>query len=132
MVQNITGASVFVAREQGVVTGMTAFFLVRAEGMRALDEGRFDAVNIDPGIDLPSARKAGGRVCVGFCRLDRSRRGAGGESVGGGARDIVLGVAGIHARGDGRWGATDFRFAGISGRSKAIRRWRGMMGVIGR
>jgi hypothetical protein len=46
MVQDITGASVFVARESGVVTGMTAFFLVRPEGMRALDEGRFDTLNI--------------------------------------------------------------------------------------
>lgn len=74
-VQNITGASVFVAREQGVVTGMTAFFLVRAEGMRALDEGRFDAVNIDPDmVCRPRERPAGG-YAWGF--VGSTDRGAG-------------------------------------------------------
>lgn len=61
MVQDITGASVFVAREQGVVTGMTAFFLVRPEGMRALDERRFDTFNINPDfICRPRETPAGG------------------------------------------------------------------------
>ena len=61
MVQDITGASVFVARENGIVTGMTAFFLVRPDGMRALDEGRFDTLNPDPEhICRPREKPAGG------------------------------------------------------------------------
>jgi hypothetical protein len=75
MVQNITGASVFVAREQGVVTGMTAFFLVRAEGMRALDEGRFDAVNIDPALICRPREKPAGGYAWGFA--GSTDRGAG-------------------------------------------------------
>jgi hypothetical protein len=74
-VQNITGASVFVARENGVVTGMTAFFLVRPEGMRALDEGRFDTLNINPDlICRPRERPAGG-YAWGF--VGSTDRGAG-------------------------------------------------------
>lgn len=46
-VQDITGCSVFVARDGGKVTGLTAFFLLRPEGMRAFDEGRFDTVNVN-------------------------------------------------------------------------------------
>jgi len=46
-VQDITGASVFVAREGGVVTGMTAFFLLRQSGMDALANGTFDTLNVD-------------------------------------------------------------------------------------
>lgn len=60
-VQDITGASVFVAREHGKVTGMTAFFLLRPEGMRAFDEGRFDTVNVN--LDFvcrPREEPAGG------------------------------------------------------------------------
>lgn len=74
-VQNITGASVFVAREQGVVTGMTAFFLVRAEGMRALDEGRFDAVNIDLDMVCRPREKPAGGYAWGFA--GSTDRGAG-------------------------------------------------------
>ena len=46
-VQDITGCSVFVARDGGKVTGLTAFFLLRPEGMQAFDEGRFDTVNVN-------------------------------------------------------------------------------------
>lgn len=46
-VQDITGCSVFVARDAGKVTGLTAFFLLRPEGMRAFVEGRFDTVNVN-------------------------------------------------------------------------------------
>lgn len=46
-VQDITGSSVFVVREGGRVTGLTAFFLLRPEGMRAFEEGRFDTVNVN-------------------------------------------------------------------------------------
>ncbi len=74
-VQDITGASVFVARENGIVTGMTAFFLVRSEGMRALDEGRFDTLNINPDfICRPRERPAGG-YAWGF--VGSTDRGAG-------------------------------------------------------
>lgn len=60
-VQEITGSSVFVAREQGVVTGFTAFFLLRESGMAALAERRFDSVNVD--LDMicrPRETPAGG------------------------------------------------------------------------
>lgn len=46
-VQNITGSSVFVVRENGVVTGWTAFFLLRASGMEAFERGAFDTRNVD-------------------------------------------------------------------------------------
>lgn len=46
-VQAITGCSVFVTREAGAVTGLTAFFLLRDEGMRAFNEGRFDTINVN-------------------------------------------------------------------------------------
>lgn len=46
-VQDITGCSVFVARDAGRVTGLTAFFLLRPEGMKAFEEGRFDTVNVN-------------------------------------------------------------------------------------
>ncbi len=46
-VQDITNCSVFVVREAGKVTGLTAFFLLRPEGMRAFAEGRFDTVNVN-------------------------------------------------------------------------------------
>jgi hypothetical protein len=74
-VQNITGCSVFVAREAGIVTGMTAFFLLRESGMRALDEGRFDSVNVD--LDMicrPRETPAGG-YAWGF--VGSTDRGAG-------------------------------------------------------
>jgi len=74
-VQEITGASVFVARENGVVTGMTAFFLVRPEGMRALDEGRFDAVNIDPDLICRPREPPAGGYAWGF--VGSTDRGAG-------------------------------------------------------
>jgi hypothetical protein len=74
-VQDITGCSVFVAREAGVVTGMTAFFLLREAGMRALGEGRFDSVNVD--LDMicrPRETPAGG-YAWGF--VGSTDRGAG-------------------------------------------------------
>lgn len=46
-VQAITHSSIFIVREQGRVTGLTAFFPVRSEGMRAFAEGRFDTVSIN-------------------------------------------------------------------------------------
>lgn len=46
-VQDITGCSVFVARDAGKVTGLTAFFLLRPEGMQAFAENRFDTVNVN-------------------------------------------------------------------------------------
>ncbi len=46
-VQHITDSSVFVVREKGRVTGLTAFFLLRPEGMRAFDEARFDTINVN-------------------------------------------------------------------------------------
>ena len=46
-VQDITGSSVFVVREGGKVTGLTAFFLLRAAGMKAFDDGVFDTVNVN-------------------------------------------------------------------------------------
>lgn len=60
-IQDITGSSVFVAHEAGVVTGMTAFFLLRATGMRAISERRFDSLNPDPDfICRPKEPPAGG------------------------------------------------------------------------
>lgn len=46
-VQAITGSSVFVCRENGVVTGWTAFFLLRPSGMEAFEQGAFDTVNVN-------------------------------------------------------------------------------------
>lgn len=46
-VQHITGCSVHIVREAGKVTGLTAFFLLRPDGMQAFAEGRFDTVNVD-------------------------------------------------------------------------------------
>lgn len=74
-VQDITGASVFVARENGKVTGMTAFFLLRSEGMRALDEGRFDTINVNlDHVCRPRETPAGG-YAWGFVGI--TDRGAG-------------------------------------------------------
>lgn len=46
-VQDLTGSSVFIVREGGKVTGLTAFFLLRQAGMDAFAEGRFDTVNVN-------------------------------------------------------------------------------------
>lgn len=60
-VQDITGCSVFVARDAGKVTGLTAFFLLRPEGMRAFEEGRFDTVNVNLDyVCRPREEPAGG------------------------------------------------------------------------
>jgi hypothetical protein len=60
-VQDITGSSVFVARENGKVTGMTAFFLLRPAGMQAFEEGRFDTINVNLDyICRPREEPAGG------------------------------------------------------------------------
>ncbi len=60
-VQDITGCSVFVARDAGKVTGLTAFFLLRPEGMQAFEEGRFDTVNVNLDyVCRPREEPAGG------------------------------------------------------------------------
>lgn len=46
-VQAVTESSVFVVREGGRVTGLTAFFLLRPEGIKAFNEDRFDTVNVN-------------------------------------------------------------------------------------
>jgi len=46
-VQEITGSSVFVVRKGANVTGLTAFFLLRESGMRALEALRFDTATVD-------------------------------------------------------------------------------------
>jgi hypothetical protein len=48
--QKLTGASVFVLREDGAVTGMLGFFILRAAGLKAIEGGTFDA--IDPDWDM--------------------------------------------------------------------------------
>jgi hypothetical protein len=58
--QRITRASVFVLREEGVVTGMLGLFMLREAGLKAIEAGTFDAVNpnwsmvADPG-EAPAA-----------------------------------------------------------------------------
>jgi hypothetical protein len=60
-VQDITGSSIFVARENGKVTGMTAFFLLRPAGMQAFEERRFDTINVNlDHICRPREEPAGG------------------------------------------------------------------------
>lgn len=74
-VQDITGASVFVARERGIVTGMTAFFLLRSSGMAALDEGRFDTLNVDLDMICRPREEPAGGYAWGFVGI--TDRGAG-------------------------------------------------------
>lgn len=76
--QRYTGASVFVLREAGVVTGMLGLFSLRAAGLRAIEEGTFDAIDPDWGMvavagEEPAATygwgfaastEAGGRAAV--------------------------------------------------------------------
>ncbi len=60
-VQNITGSSVFVCRENGAVTGWTAFFLLRAAGMEAFERGAFDTLNVNlDHVCRPYEEPAGG------------------------------------------------------------------------
>lgn len=60
-VQAITGSSVFVAHEEGIVTGMTAFFLLRASGMEAIANGQFNSLDLNPDfICRPKEAPAGG------------------------------------------------------------------------
>jgi hypothetical protein len=74
-VQHLTGASVFVSRENGAVTGMAAFFLLRTEGMQAIERGEFDSVNIDLSlICRPRETPAGG---YGWGFVGITDRGAG-------------------------------------------------------
>lgn len=60
-VQAITGSSVFVVRKGVEVTGLTAFFLLREAGLRALEEGRFDAGDVNADfVCRPNEPPAGG------------------------------------------------------------------------
>lgn len=49
-VQAITGASLFVHREAGVITGVLGFFTVRPSGLSLLEAGGFDARDFDMDI----------------------------------------------------------------------------------
>ncbi|MEZ5996413.1 MAG: hypothetical protein R3C25_11770 [Hyphomonadaceae bacterium] len=72
-VQDITGSSVFVARELGKVTGLTAFFLLRPEGMRAFAERRFDTVDVNLDyVCRPREAPAGGYAWGFVASTDRA------------------------------------------------------------
>ena len=74
-VQNLTGASVFVSRENGAITGMAAFFLLRQSGLSALERGQFDPVNLDLSLLCrPREVPAGG---YGWGFVGTTDRGAG-------------------------------------------------------
>lgn len=45
--QRLTGASVLVRRENGVVTGMLGLFTLRLAGLRAIEAGSFNAIDPD-------------------------------------------------------------------------------------
>lgn len=59
--QRLTGASVFVLRENGVVTGMLGLFMLREAGLKAIEDGVFDAINPDWNmVALPGEEPAAG------------------------------------------------------------------------
>lgn len=68
-VQDLTGSSVFVSRENGAVTGMAAFFLLNHAGLDALERSRFDPIDLDLSLlcrprELPAAGYGWGFVGV--------------------------------------------------------------------
>jgi hypothetical protein len=75
-VQTITRASVFVYREGRAVTGMLGLFLVGSAGLRAIEDGAFDAVK--PNYDLITRPGEIPAACYGWGF-------AGSTNVGGGA-----------------------------------------------
>ncbi len=69
-VQAITKASIFVAREEGAVVGMTAFFPLRASGMAALQSGQFDTLEPDLNHICPPREAPAGGYAWGFIGLN--------------------------------------------------------------
>lgn len=63
-VQAITHASVFVFLEGRAVTGMLGLFLVRAAGLRAIENGAFDGVN--PDLDMVARPGETPAACYGW------------------------------------------------------------------
>jgi len=61
-VQSITGASLFIHREDGEITGVLGFFSVREAGLQALRAGGFDARE----VDLDIIARAGEKPFAGY------------------------------------------------------------------
>lgn len=88
-VQAITGASLFAFREEGVVTGVLAFFFLRPAGLAALLEGRFDPQGFDLDLVARSDEPAAAAYAWGFAATTE----AGGKAVVKGSAAIQEGLA---------------------------------------
>jgi hypothetical protein len=71
--QRLTRSSVFVFREDGVVTGMLGLFLLRPGGLRAVQNGAFDAVWPDMTLVAPPGERPA--ACYGWGFAATSERG---------------------------------------------------------
>ena len=60
--QRLTRSSVFVIKDGGAVTGMLGLFMLRPAGLRALEQGVFDAVN----PDWDAVAREGEEVAAGY------------------------------------------------------------------
>ena len=87
-VQAITGASLFAFREEGVITGVLAFFFLRPAGLAALQEGRFDPQAFDLDLVARSDEPVAAAYAWGFAATTA----AGGKAVVKGAAAIQEGL----------------------------------------
>lgn len=71
-VQNITGASLFVYKEHGAVTGVLGFFGMRTAGVSALDAGRFDARQFDLECVTPPSEAPAGIYAFGVAAATKA------------------------------------------------------------
>jgi len=65
-VQSVTGASLFVHREDGQVTGVLAFFFFNEMGLTALESGAFDPSNVDLSLLAKPGETPVGAYAWGF------------------------------------------------------------------
>lgn len=76
-VQAITGASLFVHREAGAITGVLGFFTVRPSGLLLLDAGGFDARDFDMDIIARDSERPVGAYAFGVAASTK----AGGQAI---------------------------------------------------